>query len=383
METYEFNVMDYGATGNGVADDTTAFQLAINAAIAKNAKLIIPPPLTSSGFYKITSTLIVKHPTNAECYMDLEAIGGIPRSQIRYLGANGTPCFQIIGLRFSIWSGLKIQMGNNIDLIAIDLDTNSLSFSTSYITFNNCHIALGTGTGQQGWRLGHISGGGADISCLEWNNCSVFGANPVVSTHIGWHIEGSNTLQNVWFNCFGSTLGILYSNKSGAGATNSGNGAAYFYGLGTSQNLLEFQIANSQSYVVSGGRFESGKRVLTVENSNVSPSIVFQGTEINDYHPVDGVLFLLDMPCSLKLDGVNIKGKKGATGVLDNNVITAYGGGTGVRYGRVIVDGGAIEATDPYYRINLNTTLWKFYSRGVGKQNSAGVCTGIMNDVSL
>ena len=52
------SVKDFGAVGNGVADDTAAIQAAINA--AKNKKLYIP-----SGTYRITSTLQVVSPNYA------------------------------------------------------------------------------------------------------------------------------------------------------------------------------------------------------------------------------------------------------------------------------------------------------------------------------
>lgn len=48
------NVKSFGCIGDGVTDDTTAFQNAINEAVAKNKMLFIP-----SGVFKITSNLIV------------------------------------------------------------------------------------------------------------------------------------------------------------------------------------------------------------------------------------------------------------------------------------------------------------------------------------
>lgn len=50
----EFNVLDYGAVGDGIADDTAAIQLAIDAASAQGGSVYIP-----TGQYKITATLKV------------------------------------------------------------------------------------------------------------------------------------------------------------------------------------------------------------------------------------------------------------------------------------------------------------------------------------
>lgn len=363
----------FGAIGDGVANDAVALQAAINYAILKRKKLVLSPNVS----YRFTSTLNVVPATGNEVYLDIECHGSLT-----YIGTAGTAAIRAIGLRFSHWIGLKINLGNNINLIAVDLDTDGNSSSTSFNTFINCDVVLGTGTGQNAWRLGHVSANGGDISDLQWQTCLVYGKNPVVNGHIGWHIEGSNTLQNVWVNTFGAFLDKMYSNLSGAGASASGNGAVYFFGAGASQNNLDFEIANAQSYVISGGRFESGKRVLTVLNSNVSPSIVFQGTEINDYEPggTDRILFYLDMPCSMMLTGCNIK--SGTHPQYDNKMITCYGGGGGAGIGRLFIDGGAVEAAkDSFYRINLNATVWKPYIRGVGRL-VGGVCTEVMTDHS-
>ncbi|RNL73903.1 hypothetical protein EBF04_29655 [Streptomyces sp. I6] len=53
--SYWFNVMDYGATGNGSTDDTTAIQTAINAVPASGGTVVFP-----AGTYKISSALVVR-----------------------------------------------------------------------------------------------------------------------------------------------------------------------------------------------------------------------------------------------------------------------------------------------------------------------------------
>jgi hypothetical protein len=50
----EVNVKDYGAVGDGVADDTAAVQGAINIAQANGGSVFLP-----KGTYKITSTLTI------------------------------------------------------------------------------------------------------------------------------------------------------------------------------------------------------------------------------------------------------------------------------------------------------------------------------------
>lgn len=53
------NVIDFGAVGDGVADDTSAIQAALDSFTVKGGDLLFP-----MGIYKITATLIVNKPIN-------------------------------------------------------------------------------------------------------------------------------------------------------------------------------------------------------------------------------------------------------------------------------------------------------------------------------
>lgn len=376
-----FNVMDYGATGNGSTDDAAAFQACFNAAILAHGKVLIPSPAV---YYRIVSTIDLQPnaaSTGADNEIQLDVEGhGTPREMIKYEGASGTAAFNINGLRFSTWTNVDVLLPANTNMIGFDLDTRGAASSFSFNTFQGCDVVLGNATGQRAWRVGHLSQNGGDISDILWSNCLVYGVSKSVTGTVGWNIEGSNTLQNVFQNCFAALLDYGYSNVSGTGASGTGNGGVYFFGFGTSQNNTDIRIGNNQSYAFFGGRFESGERVLMVENSNVSPSIVFHGTEINDYTPSDGILFYMDMPGFLGLYGVNIQTGPTAT-AYGANMIKLYGGGGGTGIGRLIVDGGSIEASDPFYDETGNDTDWEIYVRGVGQQNSVGVNVAMMADV--
>jgi hypothetical protein len=369
-----FNVKDYGAKGDGSKDDTHAFKNCFAAAVLAKGKVIIPAP-NNNGFYKISSTITVKHPTNNECYVDVEGYG-VPRSQIRYIGAAGTSCFKLIGLRFSTWMGVKIAMGNNTNTTAVELDTIAPTSSTSFLTFTNCQVALGSGTGQVGWKMGLLSENGGDLSCLLWQNCSVFGSNRDIVGQIGWSIRGSNTLHNVWVQCFGAFLKTMVSNKDG------GNGANYFYGMGTSQNNLDFYIQNTSNWIIEGGRYELGRQLLDIGYDNKSPSIILKGLAIGSYDGINGRLIVSDMPCSIEMSGVQV-GKK-LTGEWGAGTVMLYGGQYGpvAGKGRLIHDGGSVTTTQTNYITKGNATEWLIYRRGVGKMNEDGVVGDIFADLS-
>lgn len=61
IEGASINVLDYGVTGNGITDDTTAIQAAVNAGVAQNKAVYFP-----NGAYLITTTINL--PNNITLY---------------------------------------------------------------------------------------------------------------------------------------------------------------------------------------------------------------------------------------------------------------------------------------------------------------------------
>lgn len=372
--TAVFSPFHFGAAGDGVADDTDEMQAAINAARKVNGKVLING--TVSGF-RVTRTLIVNPDHGTEVYIDMEG-QGIPRQQIIYEGAAGTVCFDLYGLRMSEWKGIKVAMKSG--KAAFNVDTKGTASSTSFNTFINCHVALYQ-AGQRGFRIGNQSLNGGDISDLMFINCSVFGTYQPGSNQIGWLIEGNNTLHNQWSGGFGSGLSVMISNMSDPGTSSTGNGACYIYGLGASSNELDFNIGNTQNWLISGGRYESGKRFMNVTWNNKSPAIKIEGVKIDDYGPSDGTLFYIDMPCSLEL---NASINSGSWPAYNQNMIKLGGGqyGSQVGIGKLMVTGGGIEASDPFYSF-VNDTEWRIYVKGVGRLSDDEVNIGFMNDVEI
>jgi hypothetical protein len=377
-----FSVMDYGAVGNDSTDDTVAFQNCFTAAIAAKGTVLIPAPPSR---YLITSPIIVQPASGIETHVDVDGHGS-KVTCIRYAGASGTSCFDVNGLRFSKWSGIKVDFSGatTTDINAFSLDTKGSVTSLSYNSFSDCHVKLGSGEFQRGWRIGKTSANNGDISCLHWVNCSVYGNNVITTGQKGWLNEGANSLQLVWTSPFGAFLKTMASNKSDTGATAAqGGGSWYMFSPGTSQNELDFEIQNTGSYGFFSGRFESGKRVLQVNSGSATASISFYSPHISDYQGIDGRLFFIDRPVGFTLDNPNIWSDNypayGAEMIYARGQI-----GAGAYVGHIRVTGGAISASgSSFYTLNQANVGWKAYIQGVRNQNASQQATGWFDDVPV
>lgn len=370
--TKEFNILTYGANGSDNKDDAAAIEATFKAAGAVQGTVIIPSP---TNYYRANRTINVTPLAGNEITVNVIA-QGTPRKQIKYFGKSGTACFSINGLRFSKWDNLSVYLSDSINTVAFDLDTRLTSSSFSFNVFTNCHVALGNATGQRAWRIGHTSANGGDISNLSWIGCMVYGTGKPGS--IGWQFEGSNTLANSLFNCFTAFCAKGWTNVEGNDAANGGNGSIYFFGCNSSQNQLDFEIQNTQNIVIQGGRFESGLMFLRVPWNNKNPVIQVQGIEINDYHPPNGRLVDIDMPCSLSWRDISVKGRY----PWDIRMFSLRGGQYGpVRaVGSLMIEGGTIETASD--SVHVAVEGWRVYRRGVGKMNSDGIKFGFLKDVS-
>ncbi len=134
-EDYYIRPEDYGATGNGIADDTTAVAQAINAAIAQSQTLLLAQK------YRVNSSLTVSG-------NDLSIIGQNPRESTLILGSNASLVFvgglpgDYTGYSFAI-RDLKIRtVGNHpAAVVRMSYTANGLGRTQSQAMFENVDIS--------------------------------------------------------------------------------------------------------------------------------------------------------------------------------------------------------------------------------------------------
>jgi len=117
------NAIDYGAVGNGTADDTAALQAAINGAIADKKPLYIP-----GGTYKTTATLTILNPYSQG--FDLYGAG------------DGTTIITAVHTGNAVVSMIG----------AVDCSLSHLTLEGDTTTFPKCGIILGRSSASSaGW----------------------------------------------------------------------------------------------------------------------------------------------------------------------------------------------------------------------------------------
>jgi hypothetical protein len=354
------DVRDYGAVGNGTANDSPGFQAAVNAALTLGRDLLIPAP---PNFWRLESTILIEPQSNGRRALNIRASGIY--SSIRWYGANDSAVFLVHGLQDSIIRNVKVDIpAGKSGITAWDLDCTFAFSALSRVTFENCFVGLNTGINNIGYRIGHISEGPSDISFIQWSNCFVNGGGDTSANTIagqrGWIIEGGNTLNMVWVGGFGAMLEKMITNKRDG--TGNGGQSIFVYGLGGGYNGTDYEFAAIGSALISGGRFELGKRFLNVTGPAANHTVVtMQNLEIRNYRPADEILAKFDRPGTLAVENCWIF--RDVPNTDHTAAMFTMGGFTG--RGSLTISGGAIRSID--YPVTASTDRWDVTLRAVAK----------------
>lgn len=320
-------VTDYGALSNGSFDDTKAFQDAFNTAAINKGIVVIPAP---NVFYKLTNTINVRPPAGqGQVRISVVAWGWGSQgtNAIRYMGASNKSVFYIVGLKTSHWSGITLTPAAGLSGVTLfDLDTEGMPVSSSTgTTFSDMYLDLGDGNNNVGFRYGHkkVTTGGDDVSNITMSNIAIYGQRK--PGQVAYLNEGHNTLHLQWDKaCFTAYCDKLFSNSGSAGR---GNGSVYFFGMGASQNNIDYDFNFEQTYTISGGRYEGGKIFMRVPDfAQVSPNILVENVTIGDYSDSDG-LFQCAVPANITLENVYMNQTDG--GSYTNPVTVSSSQGVG------------------------------------------------------
>lgn len=350
-----------GAKGDGVTDDTAAFQAAATAAIAARGRLVIPTPTSS---YKISDTILLQAASGgADFALNVES-DSKSGSGIVWAGADSKAVFHSYGWKSSSIRGIKITVpATSTGTVCWDIDTaQTVTTSTSRLSFYDCQNAFTTGSAScVGSRIGHSNNGtGGDASFLNWFNCFVVA--DVSNGHTGWVWEHANCLNFNWYGGGGYFLSNMATAIPTAGAAGTqGGDSMFFYGVGASHNDADFTFKAPGAYGIYGGRFETGKKFLTTPSGSTSTAIIVAGPDIVNYVPSDNIVFSIGNAAALTLLNVYAKTTTYTSAFITLSCFTGQG--------LLRIIGGGIQGADPPFTIGAGT--WDVYIEGVGLLNSS------------
>lgn len=217
------NVLDYGAVGNGVADDTSAIQSALNAASATTFRDVLLP----AGNYLISSTIEIPEGVSLIGQGNRSAFAG---------GAEGQPS-KITKKSTMTTAGVKMA-GKRSRLQSLGVYAqNGATGDGIWVAANYCSIVnvASNGHAGAGVRIGALASGYLNCNAwyLEQVTASYNGSHGVIiddqftayplndanaGTYIGGELRENGDDGLFVGNCFGNTfIGILTETNTGYG----------------------------------------------------------------------------------------------------------------------------------------------------------------------
>lgn len=185
----QFNVLDYGAVGDGTTDNTAAFQAAINDACAAQATVLVPPPAVQ---YAFNGSLTVA-PQDGTNQVRCRILGMGKNQNWLYQGPSNTVFIALKGTADAVFENINISFANSVSgTVCWDAEITSFFTSSHANTFRKCWWNPGTGGSNIGWRMGQSDASGtfSDLTNWRWDQCIVAGQGSTLGD-IGVQIGGS------------------------------------------------------------------------------------------------------------------------------------------------------------------------------------------------
>ena len=274
------SVKDFGAVGNGVANDTVAIQNAINAGISSGRSIYIP-----AGTYKVTSALTVNGPLGFKIYGDgttsIIQATNFTGSVISIAPQSGYPFYDYI------IEDIKVQ--------------NSAIYSGQF--------GIGCITGMAGLRMKGVYVSKMDVGFYFHGVqfCSNIGIC-ASQCNVGMNLEGdvvggsgnNNSFYDSWF--WGNAVGcILHANGSVYGMSNNifvnlviqVNSVCGFYCNGQGGNTIDNCIPEQNGEGASTYTFNGLTTTSVISNSNfqlVNSNLFLRNCTVGGALPVQSTI---------------------------------------------------------------------------------------------
>lgn len=351
----------FGAKLDNSTDDTTAVQAWVNACVASGRTGVLP---RGTSVARVTDTITLG--TAQGQRLDIDGAGSTV--QVIYAGADDKAVFRLRGLKHSTIRGVNIRVNDGIKgITGWDVLTDATYPSTSFVTWQNCVVDFGTGSGGAsngiGWDLRDDSG--SELSFLQWENCYAHGRGSGYGD-IGWLSRHGNGLNCSWFGGAAQSVATAFDGgRSGAGES------MFFHGFGTSNTAVDFKPPLYGNMTIIGGRFELGKKWIEGSSAVASPQQIYTcGCDVSVYTPSDDCVIKLRGSTSLVLDDVYIRNASATPYTAAFITLDAQSGSRAA----VIANGGAWQADDPC--TTVTTGKLRIVMRSVQRLSSSVVVAG-------
>jgi hypothetical protein len=258
------NVKMYGAKGDGITDDTSAIQAAIDAT---NGTLVFPV-----GDYVVKATLVITQHQGTIVMGSGPSLRSSHGTRLLWQGNTSDPLLRLWGVRDSVFENFAIQSSSRFPLkVAIQSETKAQPWGTTGNSFRNLVI---NGTDPKGLIKGFefVAGTGGDNNNDHMSFEDIILYNYMDAAFDFTHSQSAaHVFKNV--RCAGYRLG-----RSSTGVrAGPGNYFTFIGGAGSGNTNADFQLAGAaQPTLIEGVISENSTRFLvtSAKPSSLAPLIV-------------------------------------------------------------------------------------------------------------